>query len=189
VGDANDTGVLPEETPRPVSRREFVRGSAAGLGAGLMWSTPAIHTVRLTGNAGSPSPTTDTTTDVAQVFNRVKGTGYCSTQAHSRFNFDVRRTSGALAGSFHTQVGDASTQFQGQDVRSLTITGNQAKFSVEGKIDGAQPSDDTTYTADVIVLGEPDTFSVTVRAGANVIYTVTSCNVEAVGEITFAPSN
>lgn len=42
------------------SRRDFVRGGSAamGVGAALVWSGPAIRSIRLAANAGSPMPPT-----------------------------------------------------------------------------------------------------------------------------------
>ncbi len=60
-----------DEGPGPVevaaaglSRRAFVRGgsTAMGVGAALVWSGPAIRSIRLAANAGSPMPPTTTET-------------------------------------------------------------------------------------------------------------------------------
>jgi hypothetical protein len=67
-----DDGIPPTETsvegadpgsvevPAGVSRRDFVRGgtTAMGVGAALVWSGPAIRSIRLASNAGSPMPPT-----------------------------------------------------------------------------------------------------------------------------------
>jgi hypothetical protein len=47
-----------------LSRRDFVRGgsTAVGVGAALVWSGPAIRTIRLAANAGSPMPPPTTET-------------------------------------------------------------------------------------------------------------------------------
>ncbi|HYL51434.1 MAG TPA: hypothetical protein VEZ15_05650 [Acidimicrobiia bacterium] len=46
------------------SRRAFVRGGSAamGVGAALVWSGPAIRSIRLAANAGSPMPPTTSET-------------------------------------------------------------------------------------------------------------------------------
>jgi hypothetical protein len=44
-----------------LTRRSFVRGgSAVGVGAAVLWSGPAIRSIRLAANAGSPMPTATT---------------------------------------------------------------------------------------------------------------------------------
>ena len=58
---AHDAG---ETAAAGFSRRDFVRGGSAamGVGAALVWSGPAIRSIRLAANAGSPMPPTTSET-------------------------------------------------------------------------------------------------------------------------------
>jgi hypothetical protein len=120
---------------------------------------------------------------------RIKGKGFCvDKKNNTRFQFDVsRKRDGSLRGAFHTELGPnnpGASSFQGQQVTSLTVNGNTASFSVNGRLHGpGNNNNKNTYTADVTVTnGNPDTYSVSVHNGT-VIYS-NSCPVMG-GGITF----
>jgi len=63
-GDEAGTPDAGETAAAGFSRRDFVRGGSAamGVGAALVWSGPAIRSIRLAANAGSPMPPTTSET-------------------------------------------------------------------------------------------------------------------------------
>ncbi len=132
-----------------------------------------------------PATTTTTTVPSTSPQIRIKGKGYCgSKDSLSRFQFDVRRDqNNQLRGSLHTQIGDPQKQFQGEQLTSLTVSGNTANFSINGKIQGPHlttAEKNTTYTADVQVTdNNPDTWQISIHNGST-IYT-NSCPVQGGG--------
>lgn len=104
---------------------------------------------------------------------RVKGRGFCNDRkSHTHFQFDVGfRVKKGVGGTFMTELGSNPGSFHGQDVQSLTISGNTATFTVTGKIAGPHIKDKTTYTANVTAVdNSPDTISISIHNGST-IYT------------------
>lgn len=119
---------------------------------------------------------------------RIKGKGFCGDKkSNTNFEFDVRRTDkGQLAGSLHQQTA-SQTQFQGEQLLTLTVNGNTAQFSINGTLNGPHVNDKNTYTADVTVTdGNPDTIAITIHNGS-VIYS-NACPVQG-GFIVFQNSH
>jgi hypothetical protein len=120
------------------------------------------------------APRTTTTTIKATEHPRVKGRGHCGDRgSNTDFGFDVRITQhGDLKGALHQQVG-SQQQFQGEQVTSLTVNGNTAKFSVNGHLHGphlTKAQKAVTYTADVTAVdNNPDTIEISIHNGS-VIY-------------------
>ena len=123
----------------------------------------------------TPTTVKTTTTTVKQNEHpRVKGKGFCGDKkSNTHFQFDVRITQhGDLKGNLHQQVGDQH-QFQGNQLTSLTVTGNTATFSINGHLHGphlTKAEKNATYTADVrAVDNNPDTIEISIHNGS-VIY-------------------
>jgi hypothetical protein len=119
---------------------------------------------------------------------RIKGKGFCNDKKNNtRFQFDVqRKRDGRLLGALHTQLGPnnpSGTNFQGQQLTSLIVNGNTASFTINGQLHGPHNNDKNTYTADVTVTDNPDTWSISVH-NSKVIYS-NACPVMG-GGITFA---
>jgi hypothetical protein len=106
-----------------------------------------------------------------QTVTRAKGRGWCNDRhTHTHFQFDVGfRTSKGVGGTFITELGTSRGSFHGQDVQSLTFSGNTATFVVDGKIVGTGTNDKSVYTASVTAVdNSPDTISINIHNGSTI---------------------
>jgi hypothetical protein len=115
---------------------------------------------------------------------RIVGKGFCGDKRnHSRFQLDVgRKANGQIRGRMHTQVGPKfpGTDFQGQQITVLNVSGNTASFTIVGQLAG-KSRNRGKYTADVTVTNaHPDTYAISVHNAAGPIYT-NACSVSGGG--------
>jgi hypothetical protein len=79
---------------------------------------------------------------------------------------------GDLKGHLHQKIG-SQVQFQGDELTALTVSGNTATFTINGRLHGpglTKAEKNTTYTADVTAVdNSPDTYQISIHNGS-VIY-------------------